>query len=179
MPYSPKVTLVPPFACPERSGWCCLRCLTRRGINMGSALLSGRVDGGLGRRHRVRPHRDLGSVGTWLGRGVDLGRSRGAPAGVGAASRGPARAGSRTSALRTAALLLPQRLLLRLALGPALHDVALVDPHLDADSTEGGARLVDAVVDVRAQGVQPVSYTHLRAHETPEHLVCRLLLEKK
>eukprot|EP00658_Telonema_sp_P-2_P045348 TRINITY_DN33290_c0_g1_i1.p1 TRINITY_DN33290_c0_g1~~TRINITY_DN33290_c0_g1_i1.p1 ORF type:complete len:119 (-),score=19.94 TRINITY_DN33290_c0_g1_i1:39-395(-) len=24
-----------------------------------------------------------------------------------------------------------------------------------------------------------VSYTHLRAHETPEHLVCRLLLEKK
>src|SRR5678816_4378646 len=29
----------------------------------------------------------------------------------------------------------------------------------------------------RAYG--PVSYTHLRAHETPEHLVCRLLLEKK
>eukprot|EP00658_Telonema_sp_P-2_P013595 TRINITY_DN15150_c0_g1_i1.p2 TRINITY_DN15150_c0_g1~~TRINITY_DN15150_c0_g1_i1.p2 ORF type:complete len:121 (+),score=24.54 TRINITY_DN15150_c0_g1_i1:843-1205(+) len=26
---------------------------------------------------------------------------------------------------------------------------------------------------------QTVSYTHLRAHETPEHLVCRLLLEKK
>ena len=25
----------------------------------------------------------------------------------------------------------------------------------------------------------PVSYTHLRAHETPEHLVCRLLLAKK
>src|SRR5678815_4371481 len=24
-----------------------------------------------------------------------------------------------------------------------------------------------------------VSYSHLRAHETPEHLVCRLLLEKK
>src|SRR5678816_4300141 len=24
-----------------------------------------------------------------------------------------------------------------------------------------------------------ISYTHLRAHETPEHLVCRLLLEKK
>src|SRR5678816_1132290 len=29
------------------------------------------------------------------------------------------------------------------------------------------------------QTVAPVSYTHLRAHETPEHLVCRLLLEKK
>ena len=27
--------------------------------------------------------------------------------------------------------------------------------------------------------VWTVSYTHLRAHETPEHLVCRLLLEKK
>src|SRR5678816_1890969 len=27
--------------------------------------------------------------------------------------------------------------------------------------------------------VWAVSYTHLRAHETPEHLVCRLLLEKK
>ena len=26
--------------------------------------------------------------------------------------------------------------------------------------------------------IVPVSYTHLRAHETPEHLVCRLLLEK-
>ena len=26
--------------------------------------------------------------------------------------------------------------------------------------------------------VDAVSYTHLRAHETPEHLVCRLLLEK-
>ena len=28
-------------------------------------------------------------------------------------------------------------------------------------------------------GKATVSYTHLRAHETPEHLVCRLLLEKK
>ena len=28
-------------------------------------------------------------------------------------------------------------------------------------------------------GATTVSYTHLRAHETPEHLVCRLLLEKK
>ena len=27
--------------------------------------------------------------------------------------------------------------------------------------------------------IDAVSYTHLRAHETPEHLVCRLLLEKK
>ena len=28
------------------------------------------------------------------------------------------------------------------------------------------------------QGEAPVSYTHLRAHETTLHLVCRLLLEK-
>src|SRR5665254_26209 len=28
-------------------------------------------------------------------------------------------------------------------------------------------------------GTYPVSYTHLRAHETPEHLVCRLLLAHK
>src|SRR5678816_785382 len=31
----------------------------------------------------------------------------------------------------------------------------------------------------RGLAVRTVSYTHLRAHETPEHLVCRLLLEKK
>src|SRR5450759_5882839 len=31
----------------------------------------------------------------------------------------------------------------------------------------------------RAAGPWPVSYTHLRAHETRHDLVCRLLLEKK
>src|SRR5674536_387008 len=35
--------------------------------------------------------------------------------------------------------------------------------------------LIDHIILTHA----PVSYTHLRAHETPEHLVCRLLLEKK
>ena len=29
------------------------------------------------------------------------------------------------------------------------------------------------------KGIIPVSYTHLRAHETGRNLVCRLLLEKK
>ena len=29
------------------------------------------------------------------------------------------------------------------------------------------------------RGIFPVSYTHLRAHETDSYLVCRLLLEKK
>ena len=31
----------------------------------------------------------------------------------------------------------------------------------------------------RARGLAPVSYTHLRAHETVLDLVCRLLLENK
>ena len=31
----------------------------------------------------------------------------------------------------------------------------------------------------RFKYVEPVSYTHLRAHETGRNLVCRLLLEKK
>src|SRR5678816_4834100 len=35
-----------------------------------------------------------------------------------------------------------------------------------------------AVRELSPQAREPVSYTHLRAHETPEHLVCRLLLEK-
>ena len=37
---------------------------------------------------------------------------------------------------------------------------------------------VQEIVDA-ARRTGAVSYTHLRAHETPEHLVCRLLLEKK
>ena len=32
---------------------------------------------------------------------------------------------------------------------------------------------------LRDRGFEPVSYTHLRAHETVLDLVCRLLLEKK
>src|SRR5665648_1102592 len=36
-------------------------------------------------------------------------------------------------------------------------------------------RTTSAVIDTTA----PVSYTHLRAHETRHDLVCRLLLEKK
>ena len=31
-------------------------------------------------------------------------------------------------------------------------------------------------IDVNPFSIEPVSYTHLRAHETPEHLVWRLLL---
>ena len=34
-------------------------------------------------------------------------------------------------------------------------------------------------IDLDALKTIPASYTHLRAHETPEQVVCRLLLEKK
>ena len=50
-------------------------------------------------------------------------------------------------------------------------------------------RQIDGRIDGRTEGQMdrqrdghtdnPVSYTHLRAHETGRNLVCRLLLEKK
>ena len=49
------------------------------------------------------------------------------------------------------------------------------DPSVEPDTN-------DAIVKRNSsmpEGFDPVSYTHLRAHETPEHIVCRLLLEKK
>src|SRR5450756_2983154 len=44
-----------------------------------------------------------------------------------------------------------------------------------------GAPGVDGMTFARIeeQGLEAVSYTHLRAHETRHDLVCRLLLEKK
>src|SRR5674536_37821 len=42
-----------------------------------------------------------------------------------------------------------------------------------------GVRHLPQTDPTQAERAVPVSYTHLRAHETPEHLVCRLLLEKK
>eukprot|EP00658_Telonema_sp_P-2_P072549 TRINITY_DN61678_c0_g2_i1.p1 TRINITY_DN61678_c0_g2~~TRINITY_DN61678_c0_g2_i1.p1 ORF type:complete len:128 (-),score=42.36 TRINITY_DN61678_c0_g2_i1:98-481(-) len=41
------------------------------------------------------------------------------------------------------------------------------------------ARLQSLIYKADEAASKAVSYTHLRAHETPEHLVCRLLLEKK
>ena len=38
---------------------------------------------------------------------------------------------------------------------------------------------VEVIPEVETRNVEPVSYTHLRAHETVLDLVCRLLLEKK
>src|SRR5680860_1848060 len=53
--------------------------------------------------------------------------------------------------------------------GPVIHDRTPRDP------TDQGRRRDGARRSVR----HPVSYTHLRAHETDSYLVCRLLLEKK
>src|SRR5450756_168275 len=38
---------------------------------------------------------------------------------------------------------------------------------------------VDRASKDRSDDITPISYTHLRAHETRHDLVCRLLLEKK
>eukprot|EP00658_Telonema_sp_P-2_P008916 TRINITY_DN13377_c0_g1_i1.p1 TRINITY_DN13377_c0_g1~~TRINITY_DN13377_c0_g1_i1.p1 ORF type:complete len:146 (-),score=20.64 TRINITY_DN13377_c0_g1_i1:33-470(-) len=45
--------------------------------------------------------------------------------------------------------------------------------------TDDGVDLLGLLGSGDLSGSDAVSYTHLRAHETPEHLVCRLLLEKK
>src|SRR5659263_647688 len=54
-------------------------------------------------------------------------------------------------------------------------------PQEAADEPDVSVR-VDVELDVQQvaqRRVLPVSYTHLRAHETRHDLVCRLLLEKK
>eukprot|EP00658_Telonema_sp_P-2_P023995 TRINITY_DN19628_c0_g1_i2.p2 TRINITY_DN19628_c0_g1~~TRINITY_DN19628_c0_g1_i2.p2 ORF type:complete len:251 (+),score=97.37 TRINITY_DN19628_c0_g1_i2:83-835(+) len=56
----------------------------------------------------------------------------------------------------------------------------IVDPMCMApEQTLGELRLMAEQRGFSSFPVTAVSYTHLRAHETPEHLVCRLLLEKK
>ena len=46
-------------------------------------------------------------------------------------------------------------------------------------AARGGGILSSARAVASANNATPVSYTHLRAHETVLDLVCRLLLEKK
>ena len=50
------------------------------------------------------------------------------------------------------------------------------DEPIDAEVADDADEVQEPVVDM---GTVPVSYTHLRAHETVLDLVCRLLLEKK
>src|SRR5450756_138685 len=61
----------------------------------------------------------------------------------------------------------------RIVLGfdPRLQNIPLV--------REAAVKLGEAAVQQQLRGVESVSYTHLRAHETRHDLVCRLLLEKK
>src|SRR5688572_29097521 len=75
MPNSPKASLVPPLAAPVRLGWCCLRCLTRRGINMDSALLTG-VGGHSGLDRSSALGHGRGSLGGGVG-AVRAGRAVG------------------------------------------------------------------------------------------------------
>src|SRR5215472_7340599 len=118
MPYSPNDTLVPPVALPCRSGRCCLRCLTLRGMSI--------------------PQPSSPAVAA---------TSAGVPV--------PALTGA-------------QRGLVGLALGPGGRRFALVDPDLDPDPAERRACLVEAVVDVGAQGVQ--RHAALAVELRPRHL---------
>ena len=51
-------------------------------------------------------------------------------------------------------------------------EFAATHPNFKVMEVEEAAKAGDVVM-------MPVSYTHLRAHETDSYLVCRLLLEKK
>src|SRR6266567_340133 len=159
MPYSPKVTLVPPLAAPDRSGRCCLRCLVLRGMSMSSALLT---------RCRRRGSRCLsGPAARLLLPGLRL---LGCPA---AAIRAVRRAWPPAAPRRrrrwpvpaARALSGPQARCRGLPLGARRRGVAAVDPDLHADPAKGSARLVEPVVDVRPQRVQrhPALAVELRA----------------
>ena len=62
-------------------------------------------------------------------------------------------------------------------------EVALKFDHLRSRQRDDALALCDSSVLRQKSGASvtyvPVSYTHLRAHETVLDLVCRLLLEKK
>ena len=66
-------------------------------------------------------------------------------------------------------------------LGQYAHKGALVgvDGRIQTRNYDNASGQKVYVTEVVCDSVQPVSYTHLRAHETGRNLVCRLLLEKK
>src|SRR5580704_6045931 len=157
MPYSPKATRVPPLAAPCRSGRCCLRCLTLRGISM-TQPSSPLVAAGAA---------SAGAAGlAWLA-GAWSAPPRSGRSPPGARTPPPLRPGRPVPALAG-----PQSGRGRLALGPGLRSFAAIDPDLHADPAERGPGLVEAVVDVRAQRVQrhpalavELGPGHLRAAE--------------
>ena len=66
--------------------------------------------------------------------------------------------------------------------GLASAEQVLTALNVQRSQVESGLRrrfIGDVMVDLGLPTSPPVSYTHLRAHETPEHHVCRPLLEKK
>src|SRR5512133_2064916 len=144
MPYSPKATLVPPFAGPWRSGWCGLRKPFGglRGMSMVSALL-------LRLSRCGRDRRTLASVPTGSA-------SRGRPAGIRATSCRSGR--TRPATTRSVRPVSPVPATPRrgsLDRGfPTWHGVTLVDPDLHADPAEGRTGLEEAVLDVGPQRVQ-------------------------
>src|SRR5680860_1719381 len=56
---------------------------------------------------------------------------------------------------------------------------AVRDRGLELRFVTNNSTLHRSAVAARLVSYGPVSYTHLRAHETDSYLVCRLLLEKK
>ena len=65
-----------------------------------------------------------------------------------------------------------------LNLNPA-EEAGLTPEQIETPQTAQEYYLDSLSAILRANIGQPVSYTHLRAHETRHDLVCRLLLEKK
>eukprot|EP00658_Telonema_sp_P-2_P025523 TRINITY_DN20283_c0_g1_i2.p1 TRINITY_DN20283_c0_g1~~TRINITY_DN20283_c0_g1_i2.p1 ORF type:complete len:488 (-),score=114.06 TRINITY_DN20283_c0_g1_i2:61-1524(-) len=72
---------------------------------------------------------------------------------------------------------IPSALATSCGIGIAEAITRLRSHHRDGEHTFGVRVLESRLGDMET--ISAVSYTHLRAHETPEHLVCRLLLEKK
>src|SRR5678816_1381106 len=64
-----------------------------------------------------------------------------------------------------------QLLVARLADGPRL----IVPPRVQSERLNPQGGSLGQRSHVTGAALDAVSYTHLRAHETPEHLVCRLL----
>ena len=57
-------------------------------------------------------------------------------------------------------------------------ELASVDDLFSTEESRLEERL-EKIQEIPLSELHPVSYTHLRAHETKANLVCRLLLEKK
>src|SRR5665647_1847319 len=66
-------------------------------------------------------------------------------------------------------------------LGSWVSNSSSTESAIESATLSGWPSVTDSDVNRRgtALPIGPVSYTHLRAHETDSYLVCRLLLEKK